>query len=318
MLKLSIATGIAEFYRGGKKMRGIEDALGGLMDAGYRCFDLSLCYPNRKEHFLCGDDWEARVDALGEFAASRGITFGQCHLPYPASSSTELDPHFREPGYMEWFTEQMRRAIIAASRLGIPYGVVHPNTYVADLSSTSRSREKNRAFYGPFVEQGLACGVAFMFETMRPDTIHWRIPYRYCELPEQLIDLVDSFGDPRIGICWDTGHSNHAKINQPAEIRAAGSRIRVLHLDDNHYNNRDEHYLPFMGTVDWDGVIDALIDIGYRGTLNYEVGPSAKGAPADLQPVFWKTAYRNAEMFRDRLEARRAEKSAGKEERNEQ
>ena len=313
MHELSIATGIAEFYRGGTAMREIKDALSGLADVGFRCFDLSLCYPNRKEHFLCGDDWEAKLEALAEFAAERGFTFGQCHLPFPKLSSMQLDPDYKDPSFTDWVKELTRRGIIAASRLRIPYAIVHPLTWTDSLYRTEVNLARNHEFFDPFVEQGLAAGVALTFETMRPDTIHWRVPHRYCQSHEELIGLVDSFGDPRIGICWDTGHVNHAMENQPAALRDAGARVHALHLNDNHYNNRDEHYLPFMGKVDWDGVIDALADIDYRGTLNYEVGPSVKTAPPDLQPVFWQTAYRNAAGFRNLLEDARAAKDAGKE-----
>lgn len=44
----------------------------------------------------------------------------------------------------------------------------------------------------------------------------------------------------------------------------------MLHLHDN-YGTRDDHSMPYFGTIDWDEIMRALRDIGYEGTFNYEV-----------------------------------------------
>ena len=44
----------------------------------------------------------------------------------------------------------------------------------------------------------------------------------------------------------------------------------MLHLHDN-YGTRDDHSMPYFGTIDWEEIMRALRDIGYEGTFNYEV-----------------------------------------------
>lgn len=82
----------------------------------------------------------------------------------------------------------------------------------------------------------------------------------------------------------DTGHSNKAvKFNQnptvPELIRRLGSKITVLHLNDND-STCDQHLIPCVGkgsffpipnTLDWDEIFSALDEIGYDGIYNMEL-----------------------------------------------
>ena len=101
----------------------------------------------------------------------------------------------------------------------------------------------------------------------------------YCQHYDELIELVDSYNDPMVAVCWDTGHANGMKFDQARAIRTIGKRLKNLHINDNHNCNRDEHLLPFMGTVDWPAVMKALADIDYEGDLTLEVhfGDNAYG-----------------------------------------
>ena len=82
-----------------------------------------------------------------------------------------------------------------------------------------------------------------------------------------------------VGICWDTGHANQNGFDQSRALKAVGSRLRVLHLNDNHYGIRDEHLVPYMGEIDWAHTMETLAEIGYSGTLNLEVGKVARRLP---------------------------------------
>lgn len=76
-------------------------------------------------------------------------------------------------------------------------------------------------------------------------------------------------------MCADTGHSNKAtRFNgnpSPADvIRMMGSKIEVLHLNDND-TLTDQHKIPLTGCIDWKDVFDALDEVGYDGVYNMEL-----------------------------------------------
>ena len=80
---------------------------------------------------------------------------------------------------------------------------------------------------------------------------------------------------PSLMLTFDVGH---AHISSTAEdqtvavefIRRWGARIGHVHVSDNH-GKRDEHLPLGKGTVDWNGVMAALMDTGYDQTITLEV-----------------------------------------------
>ena len=293
-MKVSILTGIVKRSVDFPGLRDMREVVTILHDCGYDTLDIGFTEQTFPDFILRGDDWQQKIDDLANTAAKLGVTFAQSHLPFIKKASTDLDPNWSKPGFPEYFEECMRRAYVASAMLGVPYGTTHPLTYLDAVGSPDLALERNRAYYEPFVEFGIKHNVGTAFENMRPESPQWPFPGRYCQNYDQLIELVDSFGDPMVGICWDSGHANQAGHDQGRAIRAMGGRLKNLHLNDNHYNCRDEHLLPYMGTVDWESVMSALVDIDYKGVLNYEVGKLCDNAPTALQIEWVKTARSNA------------------------
>ena len=52
-------------------------------------------------------------------------------------------------------------------------------------------------------------------------------------------------------------------------IRALGNRLKALHVHDND-RIHDSHELPFTMQIDFDGMVEALRDIGYDGYMTLE------------------------------------------------
>ena len=59
-----------------------------------------------------------------------------------------------------------------------------------------------------------------------------------------------------VKLCFDTGHAHLDGGVVPA-IETARDLIATSHIHDNH-GERDEHLLPFEGTIDWDASLTAL------------------------------------------------------------
>ena len=307
MLKLSTTTGLYQQSGDTERLRDMNEVLRTLREVGYEEIDLSFCFQNFPEYILRGDDWERKIDEIGETAAKCGISFYQCHLPFVKGCSRLMSSDFKKPGYGEYFDECRRRAYIASGRLGVRWAVAHPETFPEYNYETKASLEGNHVRNDELIELGIKLGVGTAIENMLPNLTR-KFASRYCQYYDQLIDLVDSFHDPMVGICWDTGHANQMQYDQVRALRAIGGRLKTLHINDNHYGFSDEHLLPFMGTVDWPGVVSALVEIGYAGTLNYETGKVTKTAYGEIQMDFVRLTYQNGlylqGMYEKALKAR--------------
>ena len=80
--------------------------------------------------------------------------------------------------------------------------------------------------------------------------------------------FADKMNHPNFGICWDTGHAN-MEGPQYDEILAIGDALGAIHFNDNR-GERDEHLIPFMGTMNVDEVMHALLKIDFKGPFTFE------------------------------------------------
>lgn len=300
-MKLSTTTGICQQRRGTDVLLDMNDALELIRAVGYDTVDLSFCFQNKPEYLLRGDDWEKKVDQVGETAARLGISFYQCHLPFVKTCSTLMSPDFKTPGYQEYFDECMRRAYLASGRLGVKWAVAHPRTYPELNYEDKPSLEANRAYLDSYVELGIGLGVGTAYENMLP-SLDRKLASRYCQRTDQLVELVDSYHDPMVGACWDTGHANQMGLDQRQALRELGGRLKTLHINDNQYGTRDEHLLPYMGSVDWTAVIETLVEIDYQGSLNYETGKTSIQAAGEVQMNLIRMTYENGLYLLERYE----------------
>lgn len=114
---------------------------------------------------------------------------------------------------------------------------------------------------------------------------------------EEIRELLTA--DERLRVCVDTNHLLGGRKPQDF-IHALGDKIVTVHFSD--YDGTDErHWMPGEGIIDWNAVMDAFDDIGYRGPILYELGyeaPATIVRPRDLTP---EDFVRNHEA----LEARR-------------
>ncbi len=311
-MKVSILMGINCTCRESKLFRDPVECMKELHELGYDAMDVPLDGIMNANYMLAGDDWQQQVERLANEAAKLGVTFPQCHLPYTKGPGPETDPKFANPGHREYFDECMRRSYLAASMLGVKYATAHPLSDTAMLCDMEHQLKINREYYDSYVELGIAHGVGTAFENMRCNSPQWTWPYRYGCHVDDLITLIDSYNDSMVGACWDTGHANAQKQNQRLSINRLGHRLRNLHINDNDYGMRDEHLIPFLGTVDWEDFVEGLVDINFQGVLNYEVGAFCNNTPRELQKIMLRTVYDNAMLLKGMYDTARANR-AGKE-----
>lgn len=223
--------------------------------AGFRHLDLSM-YDVFPDDPLFSDGWREYALSLKALAEELGVDFVQAHSP----STNNLAGN---EGYADafWKTE---RAIEVCGVLGIENLVVHAGW---DRSITDKDTwfEENRKFFRALIPAMERCGVNVLCEnTTKANMPTWYYLFSGADMRE-FVDYVDH---PRFGACWDTGHAN-IEGHQFDDILAMGDCLWAIHFNDNR-GKQDEHILPFMGTMNVDEVMHALMEIGFGGPLTFE------------------------------------------------
>ena len=85
---------------------------------------------------------------------------------------------------------------------------------------------------------------------------------------KQLMQLLDRINHSAVAVVYDTGNRVAFGHDLPADIRLLGAHIRHVHIKDK--NAADENVLLGTGLVNFQGVFEALVEIGYDGPYTFE------------------------------------------------
>jgi sugar phosphate isomerase/epimerase len=149
----------------------------------------------------------------------------------------------------------------------------------ADEFNRDMERDFVLKHLSPFVEHATKKGVTLAVENMGPVPEKYAI-HRYCQNPDEICEVADALGTR---VCWDFGHANMAGLKQSESLRHIGSRLAVLHVNDN-FGGDDIHLPPFKGNIDWCDAMKGLTDIGFDGLFNFEI--SADKVPFEMRESF--------------------------------
>ncbi len=282
-------TNLFHVYRPGEE--NTVESMRRLHKIGFGVIDLCMCPMQRNEFELCEDEnWERFTDNIGNEAAKLGMTFAQCHPVYARPLCRRKSPEDEGCEKNEYFLKMLDRSLDVASRLGIPWAVMHPleDSQAYDLEHNAKY---NFEIYAPFYEKYAHKGLGFAFENMA-DIDGGR---RFGVTPDELKMILSEFGDRKAGICWDTGHANRIFKDVIAPLKALGSDLVCTHIDDN-IGQTDLHQIPFMGTVPWIKVMQTLKDIDYKGAFIYELSLS-KRLPEELKEPAVEYAFKVADYL---------------------
>lgn len=106
--------------------------------------------------------------------------------------------------------------------------------------------------------------------------------------PEALVARLESSTDASDdaaeivghGVCLDVGHAHLMDGGAVDAVETIGGHLVTSHIHDNA-GKRDDHLVPFEGTINWSALVMAMEKVGYDGVWMFEIGAPAPGAGYD-------------------------------------
>lgn len=271
-MRLSTSTNIMDRVNKVQGVISMEDCLTKCAKAGYKVMDMNFHDMSNPGMPMALDSWEHWVENMANLGVKLGIEFSQSHSHFYNVCNDEIENR-------EWREELVRRAIIGSSKLGIKWMTLHAGTVRKNGYSFEESKRKNIEYFKPHIEFAKKLNVGVVIENLFDPSATMRT---YTATTEELIDLVDSFNDSSVGICWDFGHANLVGVDQNISLRKIGKRLKSTHISDNN-GVRDEHLLPLYGSIDWEPIMRTLKEIDYEYDFTYEITPFVDKVPAEIR-----------------------------------
>ena len=235
-------------------------------------------------------EWDEISEKIGAILNTNGLWCSQSH-PYYYHSS--ISSEIRD----ERYEFAMKQAVRISAKLGAEWCVFHPRTAISSGFSIKQAFEENNRTISTYLDVAKKYGTGIAVENLA--IFYENVPtiVTYSSITENLIDLVDSFKDESVGVCWDTGHANIMNYDQADRIRMVGNRLKCTHVHNN-FGKYDNHLTPDQGNIPWEKVMHAFKEIDYKGAMTLET--HCCYAESDLLVDFAKHNFKCLE-FLDRL-----------------
>ncbi len=219
---------------------------------------------------LTHDEMMAYFKEIRDAAEENGIVVGQTHAPFPTQRVEAEDMS----EYNEYLFGALKKCIEVTAFLGCKYIVIHPVFGRYPLTVSPKEEfERNVNFYSSLIPTLKEFGVVACLENMWVDykgKIYAGACGDFDEVNRYIETLNSIAGEELFGYCFDSGHATICSKDLGQAVRKLNKNIKVLHLHevDGYHDN---HTIPFVGVTDWDRLFTALKEIGYSGTVNFEV-----------------------------------------------
>ncbi len=249
-----------------------EQAIRGLYEAGFRYIDFSMYYLGSGSP-LMSSNWREEALKLKAVADELGMTFVQAHSPGGNLLSTNQQE-------VNALIAATKRSIEVCEVLGIKNTVVH----IGWRSGLEREdwMKLNKQMYNKLLPTAERCGVNVLCEN---STFKNMGSFEYLSTGKEMREFVEYVDNPYFHACWDTGHAHCDRLDQYKEILDIGDELYAIHFAENA-GNGDTHLMPFFGTVDPDGTMRALIEIGFNGPFVLECDGESRVSNSYTGPAF--------------------------------
>lgn len=265
--KISISIGMAQRHF------GEEQAMRFAAAAGFDGIDLALTAYGETAalpDIYSMDDYELTkyFTRIKNLADDLGLVIAQSHN---LSGAYTPDPERNKQLF-----RRAERSLKAAQIVGCPYSVVHCiSTYQWGWDVPDEvMHEANQAMYRELIPYAEEYGVTIALESFGACKLGGVDGFDHFTDPEKMLREYECLETENKAFCFDSGHTNcgvPAGYPDPQDfVRLFGSRIKLLHLNDNA-KNYDQHCFPGQGLIKWQEVFAALDEIGYDGFYNFEL-----------------------------------------------
>ena len=248
---------------------------------GFHAIELSTT----RSHFDYHD--AGAIDALAGWLSENRVELHSMHAPVfeideKGQRGGSLSTASGDEGRRAAAVEAVRAALQVARRVPLRFLVVHLGVVSGDTSSSRDNRpDAARRSLEDIVGHASDVGVQVAIEVI-PNALSG---------PEALVRMIEEdLEDIDVGVCLDYGHA-HLMGDLGDAIETLSGHLWTTHVHDNR-GQRDEHLVPFAGTIDWEAAIVETQKIGYDDVLMLELAGGIN--PAD--------ALQRAAKARERLD----------------
>ena len=224
----------------------VRDCLQRLAERGFREFELMM-YPGHLWPAHTGPD--ARRE-LRDFMAGNGLSVTTLNMP-----NIDLNIAAATVEMREMTLDVLRAVVILAGDLGAEGVVIGPGKAnpLLPMPRDQLVGHFHRALER-LVPLATDAGTAIYVENM---------PFAFLPRAAELLDVVEQFGDNRVGVVYDVANGHFVGEDICEGLRLCAPRLRVVHLSDT---NRTvyRHDAIGLGTVDFRPVPATFNDIGFK------------------------------------------------------
>lgn len=249
---IGISTGC--YYR-----QSIFDCLPWIRDAGFTIIEVCSFPPHLDYHDR----------PLVRRAAAR---IQELHLePYSfhAPFADHIDITSLDDGMREQAVGEVMCAAEAAAELGVRYFVIHPGPERSPIPGEERLWRMERAAdaLNRISRRCRELGTALVLENM--------LPHLFFGHTHDVLWMLGAIRCVDVGICLDTGHA-HLSGDLSTVVHKLSGHLWMIHASDN-YGERDDHYTPGRGRIDWAGLIAQLSRLRFEGSIILEIAGDDAG-----------------------------------------
>lgn len=274
------------------KRYGYEKALAICKKSGFDTVELGLgFYGNREDpndiYNASQDEFETFFTNIKRMVDDAGLEISSTHGRMLTYTSDEAQCE-----YARWASE---RDLKASGILGAPLCVMHTlhSLHFADRCDDEEFLySRNAHFFNHLIPFAEVNKVKIAMETHGKTKINDEFRPIFLAHAHQLKKQFDELDTKYKTICVDTGHTNEAHhfgaLSVGDTIRYLGENVTHLHLHDNN-GVADLHLPPTFDKrdcIDWADVFDALDEINYKGSYNFELNMNHYGDILDEATLF--------------------------------
>jgi sugar phosphate isomerase/epimerase len=217
-----------------------------------------------RSHF---DYHDARaVESLAEWLGDARLQLHSVHAPIVDSLVNDkwgraYSTATRDSNARQAMLQEMELALEIARRIPFTFFVVHLGIPMAQQPAPDdNSREAALRTIEHIHRLAEPLGVTLALEVMD----------NKLSTTPALVEMLDNELDGLdVGLCMDVGHA-HMLGDTADAVETASEYLVTTHIHDNR-RQKDDHLVPFEGSINWAATVMELEKIGYDGVLMYEV-----------------------------------------------